>query len=76
VGLGQLATCTWVIISGAVKTFCKCSTNTAVSFLYADLHSLTTHPTPTDLHGNVRKILAEYLACGLDPEVSTIYCSK
>jgi tryptophanyl-tRNA synthetase len=42
-------------------------------FFIADLHSLTTHPTPVDLHDNVRKVLAEYLACGLDPEASTIY---
>lgn len=42
-------------------------------FFIADLHSLTTHPTPVDLHGNVRKVLAEYLACGIDPEAATIY---
>ena len=42
-------------------------------FFIADYHSLTTHPTPKDLHGNVRQVLAEYLACGLDPEKATIY---
>lgn len=42
-------------------------------FFIADYHSLTTHPTPEDLHGNVKQVLAEYLACGLDPEKSTIY---
>jgi tryptophanyl-tRNA synthetase len=26
-----------------------------------------------DLHGNVKHVLVEYLACGIDPEVSTIY---
>jgi len=42
-------------------------------FFIADYHSLTTHPTPDDLHGNVKQVLSEYLATGLDPEVATIY---
>ena len=39
----------------------------------ADLHSLTTHPHPDDFHANVKTILAEYLASGLDPEKVTIF---
>jgi tryptophanyl-tRNA synthetase len=58
---------------GAVKNFLKMQHEYRCFFFIADLHSLTTHPTPTDLHDNVRKVLAEYLACGLDPEASTIY---
>lgn len=42
-------------------------------FFIADLHSLTTHPTPADLHGNVKQVLVEYLAAGIDPEKATIY---
>ena len=42
-------------------------------FFIADYHSLTTHPTPGDLHNNVKQVLVEYLACGLDPEKSTLY---
>ena len=42
-------------------------------FFIADYHSLTTHPHPADLHANVKQVLVEYLACGIDPEVSTIY---
>ncbi len=42
-------------------------------FFIADYHSLTTHPKPADLHGNVKQVLAEYLAAGLDPEKSTLY---
>lgn len=42
-------------------------------FFIADYHSLTTHPNPTDLHGNVKQVLAEYLAAGLDPEKATLY---
>lgn len=42
-------------------------------FFIADYHSLTTHPTPEDLHQNVRQVLVEYLAAGIDPEVATLY---
>ncbi|HEY4788847.1 MAG TPA: tryptophan--tRNA ligase [Bacteroidales bacterium] len=58
---------------GAVKNFVKMQHEYKCFFFIADLHSLTTHPTPVDLHGNVRKVLAEYLACGIDPAVATIY---
>ena len=42
-------------------------------FFIADWHSLTTHPDPTMLHSNVKNVLAEYIACGLDPQKATIY---
>ena len=42
-------------------------------FFIADLHALTTQTDPTLLHGNVRHIVAEYLAAGLDPDKSTIF---
>ena len=58
---------------GAVKNFVKMQEDNNCYFFIADYHSLTTHPNPEDLHNNVRKVLSEYLACGLDPEKSTIY---
>ncbi len=58
---------------GAVKNFLKMQETDNCYFFIADYHSLTTHPTPADLHGNVKQVLIEYLACGLDPEKSTIY---
>ncbi|TLX73873.1 tryptophan--tRNA ligase [Labilibacter sediminis] len=58
---------------GAVKNFLRMQDEYNCYFFIADYHSLTTHPTPQDLHNNVRQVLAEYLACGLDPEKSTIY---
>ena len=42
-------------------------------FFIADYHALTTHPNPVDLHGNIKQVLAEYLACGIDPEVATVF---
>lgn len=58
---------------GALKNFVKMQQENNCYFFIADYHSLTTHPTPSDLHGNVKQVLAEYLACGLDPEQSTLY---
>lgn len=58
---------------GAVGNFLKMQNNYNCYFFIADYHSLTTHPHPADLHGNVRQILAEYLAAGLDPEKATLY---
>jgi len=58
---------------GAVKNFVKMQEDNNCYFFIADYHSLTTHPTPENLHGNVKKVLAEYLASGLDPEKATIY---
>jgi len=42
-------------------------------FFIADYHALTTHPKPEDLHGNIKQVLAEYLACGIDPEIATVF---
>ncbi len=42
-------------------------------FFIADLHSLTTHPKPADLHKSVRSVLVDYLAAGLDPDKCTLY---
>ncbi|SMC84656.1 tryptophan--tRNA ligase [Pedobacter africanus] len=58
---------------GAVTNFVKMQYDYNCYFFIADLHSLTTHPTPQDLHGYVRHVLVEYLACGINPEETTIY---
>ncbi|MCK5338804.1 MAG: tryptophan--tRNA ligase [Bacteroidales bacterium] len=58
---------------GAMKNFVKMQENNHCFFFIADYHSLTTHPTPEDLHGNVKNVLVEYLAAGIDPEKATIY---
>ena len=58
---------------GALRNFISMQNEHNCYFFIADYHSLTTHPTPGDLYGNVRQILVEYLAAGLDPERSTLY---
>lgn len=58
---------------GAMKNFLRMQEENHCYFFIADYHSLTTHPKPQDLRQNVRQVLAEYLACGLDPEKCTLY---
>lgn len=58
---------------GAMVNFLKMQEEHRCFFFIADWHSLTTHPDPKMLKTNVKNILAEYLACGLDPKKATIY---
>ena len=58
---------------GAIKNFLKMQRENNCFFFIADYHSLTTHPKPEHLHESIRQVLAEYLACGIDPEVATVF---
>ena len=58
---------------GAIRNFLKMQRENRCFFFIADYHALTTHPKPDDLHGNIKQVLAEYLACGIDPEAATLF---
>ena len=58
---------------GAVKSFVKMQDEYKCLYFIADWHSLTTHPTPENIQNSASTILAEYLACGIDPNKATIY---
>ncbi|MFO7864308.1 MAG: tryptophan--tRNA ligase [Salinivirgaceae bacterium] len=58
---------------GAIRNFVRMQNDHECFFFIADYHSLTTHPTPADLHSNVRQVLVEYLAAGIDPEKATLF---
>ena len=58
---------------GALRNFIKMQEENRCFFFVADLHSLTTHPHPDDLSGNVRQILSQYIAAGLDPEKVALF---
>lgn len=45
-------------------------------FMVADLHSLTTHPDTAALKENVHRVLAENIACGLNPDLVALYCQS
>ena len=58
---------------GAVRAFVEMQQQYNCYFFIADWHSLTTHPHPDDIIRSTNTILAEYLACGINPEQATIY---
>lgn len=58
---------------GALSKFVRMQDDYDSLFFIADLHALTTHPDPKTLHGNVKNIMAEYLAAGIDPDRATIF---
>lgn len=58
---------------GAVANFVKMQNEHRCFFFIADYHSLTTHTDPAAMQKNVRQVLVEYLACGIDPEKATLF---
>lgn len=58
---------------GAVKNFLGMQKDYKCFYFIADWHALTTHPKPGDIQKSAKTILAEYLACGLNPTQSPIY---
>jgi len=61
---------------GALRNYVRMQEEYPCFFMVADLHSLTTHPDTKELKAHVRRVLAEYIACGLDPEKGTLYCQS
>ena len=58
---------------GALKNFVRLQEQAKCYFFVADYHLLPTHPNPATLHQNVTTTLAQYIACGVDPDKATIY---
>jgi tryptophanyl-tRNA synthetase len=61
---------------GAVKNYVRMQEEYECFFMVADLHSLTTHPDTKELMQNVHRVLAENIACGLDPNRVALYCQS
>ena len=61
---------------GAIRNYVRMQEEYECFFMVADLHSLTTHPDTKELRENVHRVLAENMACGLDPEKATLYCQS
>ena len=58
---------------GVLRNFIRMQDENNCYFFIADIHSLTTHPNPKELFANVKNVLVDYLAAGIDPEKSVIY---
>lgn len=61
---------------GAMRNYVKMQNDFECYFMVADLHSLTTHPDTKELKANVHRVLAENIACGLDPDKVALYCQS
>jgi tryptophanyl-tRNA synthetase len=61
---------------GAVRNYVKMQNEFTCFFMVADLHSLTTHPDTRELKNHVSRVLAENIACGLDPDKAALYCQS
>lgn len=61
---------------GAIRNYVKMQEEYPCYFMIADLHSLTTHPDTQTLKSNVKRVLAENIACGLDPDKATLFCQS
>ena len=61
---------------GALRNYVKMQEVYPCFFMVADLHSLTTHPDTAALKENVHRVLAENIACGLNPDLVALYCQS
>ena len=58
---------------GAVKNWAALAEKFDCYYFMADLHSITVRQTPADLRRRSVSQLAQYIACGLDPEKNTLF---
>ena len=61
---------------GSLQNRVKLQKEYTCNFIIADLHTLTTKPSKENIEGiseNAREMVLDYLACGIDPSISTIY---
>jgi tryptophanyl-tRNA synthetase len=58
---------------GAIKQWVKVQNNRRSIFCVVDLHAITVHQDPEDLKQNSLSLIAAYIACGIDPEKSSIF---
>ncbi|MEY3245011.1 MAG: tryptophan--tRNA ligase [Bacteroidota bacterium] len=61
---------------GAIRNYIRLQEAYTCYFMVADLHALTTHPDTKELKENVHRVLAENIACGIDPNKAALYCQS
>ena len=58
---------------GAVKNWAERADQYECFYFMADLHAITVRQNPADLRRRTLEQLAQYIACGLDPEKNTLF---
>jgi tryptophanyl-tRNA synthetase len=61
---------------GAVRNYVRMQESYTCYFMVADWHALTTLKESRELKGHVRRVMAENIACGLDPDKVAFYCQS
>jgi tryptophanyl-tRNA synthetase len=61
---------------GAVRNYVRMQDAYTCYFMVADLHALTTLNETKELKTHVRRVMAENIACGLDPDKVAFYCQS
>ncbi|NCB63867.1 MAG: tryptophan--tRNA ligase [Clostridia bacterium] len=58
---------------GAIKNWGERAEEFDCYYFMADMHTITVRQTPADLRRRTLEQLAQYIACGLDPEKNTLF---
>lgn len=58
---------------GALRNYVRMQEDFTCYFFVADWHSLTTHPDTSELKHSVHRVLAENIACGIDPDKVALF---
>ena len=58
---------------GAIKNWSSRAEQFECFYFMADMHTITVRQTPADLRRRTLEQLAQYIACGLDPEQNTLF---
>ncbi|MFL9485359.1 tryptophan--tRNA ligase [Chitinophagaceae bacterium LWZ2-11] len=58
---------------GAMRNYVRMQDEYNCYFFVANWHSLTTHPDTKELQSSVHRVIAENIACGLDPDKVALY---
>lgn len=58
---------------GAIQNWTKLQDEYDCFYSVVDLHAITVPQEAKNLRANTMQLLAQYLACGLDPEKNTIF---
>ncbi len=58
---------------GALRNYVRMQDEFNCYFFVANWHSLTTHPDTKELQQSVHRVIAENIACGLDPDKVALY---
>ena len=58
---------------GAIKNWKELAEQFDCYYFMADMHTITVRQNPADLRSHTLTQLAQYIACGLDPEKNTLF---